>query len=702
MAPSRSPAAELDEASRAVERLGCRPIDLAALCLATEAGVLVWDEGGVLLYASPLAEAHFGLILGRPALTAAGLAAGLLDDEGRGIANGALSAERCAAGRPGPHTDVVQVPGAAPRWVRMTAQPLALAGRNRGVVCATVDVTELVRREHGLRAQAHTDSLTGLPNRVLFADRAPLALARARRTGETLAVCMLDLDGFKAVNDAFGHKAGDQLLQEIARRLEEVVRREDTVARFGGDEFALLLGGFRGSGDWSLALRRVLEAVAAPVTLAANTVQVTASVGVALFPSDAEDPDTLLRRADQAMYKAKAEGKNRFHVYDAAVALRTRANRSIVTRVEEALRDGELRLHFQPQVDARAGRVVGAEALIRWEHPVLGLRSPGEFLPLVEHDDVIVRLGEWVIREAVSRLDRWLASGLDLRVSVNIAARHLAHGSLETGLGAVLAAYPADRSRRFGVEIVESAAHEDLGAVMRLVESYRKEGVSFALDDFGTGFSSLVQLKRLGVDALKIDHTFVRDMLEDPGDLAIVHGVVGLADAFGCRVVAEGVESIEQALVLMELGCDELQGYAIAPAMPAEEFEAWVRAFQPDPRWRAARLNFPRRREFDLLLQSVTHRYWLTHEAPGTRADLASCRLTRWLDDAEHSADAPRLALPELVTLHRAVHALGAAVAPGEAVAEANRALIARLDAVRASLAGRFGQPIHRIREGDA
>lgn len=447
------------------------------------------------------------------------------------------------------------------------------------------DITEVKQHQLQLEQLAHYDSLTGVPNRVLLSDRLQQALAHHQRTGNTLAICYLDLDGFKPVNDALGHDAGDLLLQEISHRLLDTVRAEDTVARIGGDEFVLLLGNFNSSDEYELLLHRLIKNIAVPCQIMDDTVQVTASIGVTFYPGDLGDADLLLRHADQAMYSAKTSGKGRYHIFDPAIEFRKHANANLINKIERALLDDQLVLYYQPQVDCRLGKVVGMEALIRWQHPLLGLRAPGEFLPLIEHDPLIIKVGEWVIQQALKQLQQWSEQGIELTISVNIAAKHLLEGDFMYYLEAQLQKYPEHLWSRLRIEITETTALDDIIAVSELIEQCRQFQVEFALDDFGTGYSTLVQLKRMAANEVKIDKSFIDDILHDSGDQAIVKGIISLADAFRQQVVAEGVETIEQLQLILELGCDIIQGYCLARPMPADQATLWLQNFKIDSRW---------------------------------------------------------------------------------------------------------------------
>lgn len=632
-------------------------------------GIQFWDREGRLLFANPASLEQFAsddLLL--PGVHWLQWMQFCLSEQGAYCSPETFPVACALAGDANVGSQLIRIvrPDNSHRWVRFNAHAMCddASGEQVGAVSSTVDVTLLVEQERRLQHDAHYDALTGLPNRVLLADRMRQALARARRSGELLAVCLMDLDGFKSVNDTLGHAAGDQLLQEIARRLGDVLRIEDTAARLGGDEFALLLGGIKTSVACEQVLRRILEAVASPCRIGGKEVRVSASIGVTLAPQDISDADQLLRHADQAMYRAKQSGKNRFDLFDPALESKAKANQGLRRKIEQALERGDFCLHFQPKVDCRQGRVLGLEALIRWNHPVLGVRMPAEFLPLIEHDEMIVRLGEWVLGEALRQLQRLHAAGHRVSISVNISAYHFQHGRLEERLAALLCEYPEALLAYLEIEIVETAALEDVGQVVRLISRYHAGGLRFALDDFGTGYSSLVHLKHLPVDVLKIDQSFVRDMLGDPGDLAIVQGVIGLARAFRRQVVAEGVESVEHVLLLLALGCDNMQGYGIARPMPIERVQDWLSEFCPDPRWRVAESGYPSHADFQLLLQETAHRHWFERLAvqgdEGAPAvDHAACRMSQWFADARvRQQFAASQRFKALEVLHFEVHRL--------------------------------------------
>ncbi len=472
------------------------------------------------------------------------------------------------------------------------------------------DITLIKEHQQRLEHLAHFDALTQLPNRMLLGDRMQTAMAQTERNGKILAVCYLDLDGFKPVNDLYGHAVGDRLLVEVAQRLKSCVRAGDTVSRLGGDEFVLLFAELDSIEECDHAVSRIISVLTHPFLIGGHSILISASIGVTLYPQDGSDSDTLLRHADQAMYAAKQAGRNRFHLFDPENDRRTRARREEISRIHDGLHSGEFILHYQPKVNMREGTVVGVEALIRWQHPELGLLLPGQFLPAIEGSEVAIELGDWVIREALGQLERWLSQGIALAMSINIAGNHLQQNNFTRRLGELLDAHPSVPASLLELEILETAALEDIALAAELFAQCRKLGVSFALDDFGTGYSSLTYFRRLPAEVLKIDQSFVRDMLDDPDDLAIVEGVIGLTQAFQRQVIAEGVETIEHGLVLLLLGCDLAQGYGIARPMPAGQLPAWVAGFRAHELWSSATAFRWAREDLPLLIAEVEHSRW--------------------------------------------------------------------------------------------
>ncbi|NCP80080.1 MAG: EAL domain-containing protein [Gallionella sp.] len=449
---------------------------------------------------------------------------------------------------------------------------------------------EKVRSEHfeqekQLENIAHFDGLTGVPNRMLLADRLAQALARTKREQGLMAVCYLDLDGFKPVNDKYGHQIGDQVLVEVTRRIKETIREDDTVARLGGDEFALLLVGLQVPEECVGSLQRLLETLNQPILLPGISIRISASIGVALYPQDEENAETLLRHADQAMYIAKQAGRNRYHLFDAAHDRRARSHHDLLRGIRRGLARGEFELYYQPKVDLAKRRMVGAEALLRWHHPQRGLLRPDEFLRVIENTELEIELGDWVIGSALAQLCRWRAEGEEFEefeVSINISAYHLRSADFVHKMQSAMQGCCARACRGcLQIEVLESVALEDIAHVSPIINACREFGVGFVLDDFGTGYSPLTCLSDLAVDGLKIDQSFVRGMLYDRGARAIVQGIIALAQAFERGVVAEGAEQTEQLRVLQEMGCPVVQGNVIALPMPAAELAEWCRREWP-------------------------------------------------------------------------------------------------------------------------
>lgn len=474
-------------------------------------------------------------------------------------------------------------------WVDSTMVPILdeVTGRVTRYLSIRFDISEKRQVLQSLQWRVGHDVLTGLPNRAFLSELLDQALDFSRKENIPLAVCMLDLDGFKAVNDGYGHASGDMLLVEVAKRLRGVVRGEDVVARLAGDEFVLILRYVRDLPELRAALHRVLGVISTPYAILGRDINVFASIGVTLFPLDNEDAQTLLRHADQAMYVAKQGGRNRFHLFDVLRDREVKATHQTVERVRQALIGGELCLHFQPKVNMRCGKVVGFEALLRWDHPHNGVVPPKEFLPLVEETDLIVDIGEWVMEQVMALLDRWQAAGQSWPVSVNIAARHFQRTDFVERLKSVLERHPHVAPQLLDLEIVESVAVENIQHVSACLQACQALGVKFSLGDFGTGYSSLSYLKRLRTQTIKIDKSFVRDILHDRDDLALTTAVIGLAHAFGREVIAEGLESLEHGELLLRLGCEVAQGYFIARPMPASEVPGWVAAFVAPAQWQA-------------------------------------------------------------------------------------------------------------------
>ena len=443
------------------------------------------------------------------------------------------------------------------------------------------DISRIKATEEKLERLAYYDSLTGLPNRMLFRDRLNHEVAMARRHNTKMAVMFIDLDRFKYVNDTLGHSAGDRLLVEVAERLVDCVREADTVARLGGDEFVVILSDLS-EGQWAGGVAQlVIDAVSRPVELEGQEVFVGASVGIGVWPDDGERSETLIKNADVAMYHAKEAGRGTFKFFTDAMNQDTARHLELEARLRRALERDELRLFYQPQVSLESGEVIGAEALVRWEDPERGMVSPGEFIPLAEETGLIVPMGEWVLREVCRQQVAWDAAGLPpLPVAVNLSPHQFRQEGLVERVTAIL----ADNGlapKRIELEITETAAMSDADSTIETLERFAAKGFKLAIDDFGTGYSSLAYLKRFPVDKLKIDRSFVMDIPSDANDAAIADSVIRLAHGLGLAVVAEGVETEAQREFLARRECDYMQGFLFSRPLPADEFEVLVRKTGP-------------------------------------------------------------------------------------------------------------------------
>ncbi|MBB3119178.1 putative bifunctional diguanylate cyclase/phosphodiesterase [Pseudoduganella violacea] len=477
--------------------------------------------------------------------------------------------------------------------VEYSAAPIRKAsgegrGEMQGAVLVLRDVSEKRNLLQQMTWQSQHDVLTGLPNRNALAARFEQELAQAREDHSLLAVCLFDLDHFQQVNERGGQGLGDDILKQVASRLHDFAMPRHYAARLGGDEFVLLLPGQGSRAAVEEIMLQLMAVLGRGYRCQTQTVSISASAGVALYEGNEISADNLLRHADQALYQAKVRGRGTVHFFDADLDQQVRTHHNRRTEVREALEAGELLLYYQPKMDMRQGRIFGMEALLRWRHPKRGIVGPLDFLPIVEHTELIADIGEWVMRQALRQLDAWRREGREWMVSVNVAAYHLQRADFVERLQSILAEFPAVPPQRLELEILESSALRDLAHVRATILACQQLGVSFALDDFGTGYSSMSYLKRLPANVLKIDQGFVRNMLEDRDDLHLVNAVIGLARAFGRGVIAEGVETVAHGALLMRLGCDLAQGYGIARPMPGEAVGAWADGFVVSPEWQAA------------------------------------------------------------------------------------------------------------------
>jgi diguanylate cyclase (GGDEF)-like protein len=451
------------------------------------------------------------------------------------------------------------------------------------------DITERKDAEERIRCLAYYDSVTQLPNRVLFKEQLNRALARAKRQRGYVAVVFLDLDHFKRINDTLGHSLGDVLLQAVAKQLVECVRGEDVVSRHaveevvnsvgrqGGDEFTLFFTEIRETQDVGRAARRLLASLAKPFVLDGREIFVTASIGIALFPCDGEDEETLLMNADTAMYHAKAQGRNNFYFYDKSMNAAAAQRLSLENDLRRALQREEFYLHFQPQVDAATGRIFGNEALLRWQHPERGLVATSDFIPILEDSGLIVEVGEWVLKAACLQNKAWQDAGLPpVQIAVNISGLHFRLKNLIRAVKEALTVSGLD-PQWLELEVTEGVLMQDTDVTMEILASLDEMGVRVSIDDFGTGYSSLSYLKRFSPDSLKIDRSFIRDMLTDPDDGAITRSIIAMAHGLRLKVVAEGVETMEQMQFLQIHKCDAVQGFYFSKPVPADQIPEMLR-----------------------------------------------------------------------------------------------------------------------------
>ena len=435
---------------------------------------------------------------------------------------------------------------------------------------------EQVEAQAHIQRLAHFDSLTGLPNRVLLNDRCALALTAAHRNGQSVALMFLDLDHFKNVNDSLGHRVGDEVLIMLAQRLQAVVREQDTVSRLGGDEFILLLPDTDATGAVQVA-QKLLQAALMPFQIEQHELTVTPSVGIAIYPNDGADFDTLSKCADAAMYRAKGDGRNSYRFFTPNIQAHSDRSLLLGNALRRALERDQLALHYQPQISIATGQIVGAEALLRWQHPELGLVSPAEFIPIAESSGLIVPIGEWVIRTAINQLAAWMKQGMPpLIMAVNLSSVQFRHVDLPQRVSTLLSQAGVDPGL-LELELTEGVAMTNPQAAIAVMDDLHGRGVRMSIDDFGTGYSSLSYLKRFQVYKLKIDQTFVRDITDDPDDKAIVGAIISMAGSLGLKTIAEGVETEGQLEFLRSRGCTEAQGYYFSRPLTAIAFENHVR-----------------------------------------------------------------------------------------------------------------------------
>ncbi|MBZ0154696.1 MAG: EAL domain-containing protein [Alphaproteobacteria bacterium] len=459
------------------------------------------------------------------------------------------------------------------RWYYVINTPLFRSDGTVSKQAMIEDVTERKELEERIRYQAYHDLLTDLPNKTLFMDRLKIALHQARRNSSLLAIMFLDLDRFKNINDTMGHTAGDQLLKDVSLRLTGCMREYDTIARIGGDEFTILLPHIFHVDDAAKTAQKILSQFTAPYTVEGHDLHITTSIGISIYPHDGEYEETLLKNADIAMYQAKEQGGNNYQFYSPSMNIRTLEHMILENSLRRTLDRGELVVHYQPQVEIGTRRISCVEALVRWQHPDMGLLDPMQFIPLAEETGFIIPMDEWVLRTACEQNKAWQDAGYPpFRVTVNLSARQFQQPNLVEMVSGVLRETRL-KPEHLEIEITESTAMGDIDLTIPTMIQLTGIGIQLSIDDFGTGYSSLSYLKKLPIQKLKIDKSFIRDLTTDHDGRAIVNAVIALAHSLKLKVVAEGVETQEQMDYLYVSGCNEIQGYLFSRPLPPEELQ---------------------------------------------------------------------------------------------------------------------------------
>ena len=582
-------AARLSDANRQLEKVVQDVLERDKALLAVQEignlGTFSLDLGTEVLTASPILKAILGA--GEACLLTTRELLQLVYVEDRAAISAYFSQEILSGGRIDRECRIIRQNDGELRWVHLIGK-LNLEDDNqpKSIDGAIQDISELKETLNRIEFLAYHDALTHLSNRTHLAERIQQAISQSQRYNELFGICYVDLDDFKPINDTWGHELGDQLLISVAQRLVGCVQDNDTVARIGGDEFVVLTRNHKREIEVHEAVGRILKNISKPYEIMGQSITTTLSVGVAIFPHDhVQDADTLIRHADQAMYEAKRSGKNCVRIFDPDSERQSREHQRRYLRLVQALADDEFVLHYQPMVDLKSGSVIGVEALIRWQHAEQGLLMPGTFLPDIEHTEFTLPLGEWVLCECLQQKRVWADQGIDLRISLNIFGKHLQRDDFVERLEIILNKFPDVSAAGLKFEIVETTAMENIGEISGRIHACRRLGIDFSLDDFGTGYSSLTYFRQLPVDFVKIDRSFVKGMLEYEEDLSVVKSVIEMAHNQNRLVIAEGVETLEHGVSLVQCGCDVLQGYAIARPMPADELREWLTQWQIPSVW---------------------------------------------------------------------------------------------------------------------
>ena len=526
------------------------------------------------------------------------------------------------------------------------------------------DISQQMEYQDKLNHTAKHDSLTHLPNRFLLSELLTHAMHSVKRQNKHLALLFIDLDGFKEVNDTYGHDAGDEVLTTIAQRMNEIVRESDIVSRIGGDEFVIVASELKNNSEVIPMLQRLLTDLSSVILYEEKEMHVSASIGVSFYPQlDDIGNEVLLRQADQAMYQAKLAGKNQYQFFNLEESQELKEQQQDILNLREAIKKDEFVLYYQPKVNMTNNQVIGFEALLRWKHPVDGLIYPDDFLPLVEHESsFMIELGEWVLENAFSQLELWHLNGLDFTLSINVSSHEIKQENFSIYLKELLAKHPNVKSNTIEIEILETSAFDNFEMTSKTLKECQDLGISIAIDDFGTGYASLHYLKKLPMNTLKIDKSFIIDLLTSSQNLSIVEASIGLGNAFNSDTVAEGVESEEHGKVLLQLGCKIAQGYVVSKAIPAEDVTDWIKSWKGFSSWELTKLVSEDKRA--ILHASIEHTSWINSiEAylQNKTSDIqqlssSHCHLGNWILHTSSKELRNKPEFEELKELHSQLH----------------------------------------------